>query len=325
MILAKKKEKILGNKYLRATVSIVLLYLAFRKISSKTYFANIFSFKFLASVLFLALSTNLVTLLMSYRWKLIFFPKSFSEKLNLFFKATYNGLFYNMLLPTSIGGDLIKWIPLRSLKIKKSVLLTSVLVDRFIGLSASVLVAFFSSILTIVTQIYQPPSILFISLSTFSFLFLLFLSGGITDTIKKVIPLPLKIKKLLSYIQRKQTVIKKMTMLSIISQFIVCLSYVVLGFIWNVGYKMLYIFVFMPFIAIFLILPISVGGFGATEAVFLFFFEKVGINKELILTITTTVAVNKILMALEGWLLNNNLITTYRFPERLSPKPTGNF
>jgi uncharacterized membrane protein YbhN (UPF0104 family) len=59
--------------------------------------------------------------------------------------------------------------------------------------------------------------------------------------------------------------------------------------IWFIGWKFganlsfLSVFVFIPIISMILVLPISIGGFGAREQLYLFFFSQVGSSDESIL------------------------------------------
>jgi uncharacterized membrane protein YbhN (UPF0104 family) len=76
--------------------------------------------------------------------------------------------------------------------------------------------------------------------------------------------------------------------------------------IWLVGWKcgtnleFLSIFVFIPIISMVLILPISIGGFGAREQLYLFFFSQVGSSNESILLMSTFLGSLGVVNALFG-------------------------
>jgi len=73
----------------------------------------------------------------SYRWNLILSVKS-SNKINLVdvLKVSWIGMFFNTMLPGAVTGDLIKLLYAKDLdqSLDRSFLVTSVLIDRILGL-----------------------------------------------------------------------------------------------------------------------------------------------------------------------------------------------
>lgn len=76
-------------------------------------------------------------MLTALRWRILFNSKS-DKKLSLYdsIKLTWTGLFFNPLLPGAVSGDFIKiFYTIKSQKgVKKSTAISSVFIDRFIGL-----------------------------------------------------------------------------------------------------------------------------------------------------------------------------------------------
>ena len=66
---------------------------------------------------------------------------------------------------------------------------------------------------------------------------------------------------------------------------------------------LLQVFIFMPVIALILILPISVAGFGAREQLYLYFFGQLGLPVEKILLVSTFSGVLGVISSLIGGLL----------------------
>jgi hypothetical protein len=89
------------------------------------------------------------TMLLSYRWLLLLEINS-SKKLSFFgiVKVTWIGLFFNTFLPGAVTGDLVKLVYAKDLdpNISKTYLVTSVFIDRVIGLSGLLVILGLSSI-----------------------------------------------------------------------------------------------------------------------------------------------------------------------------------
>ena len=71
------------------------------------------------------------------------------KEILIFTRANYMGGFYALFLPSAMATDLVRWVPIhkRYPELKKSKLFSSVLIDRVIGFSTFILVAFVSVII----------------------------------------------------------------------------------------------------------------------------------------------------------------------------------
>jgi glycosyltransferase 2 family protein len=84
----------------------------------------------LASVgLFLA--TQVVS---AVRWQWLARPLGFDEPLGRFVAYYFVGMFFNLLLPTSVGGDVVRAVYLNAVSERRTAALLSVLLDRLSGL-----------------------------------------------------------------------------------------------------------------------------------------------------------------------------------------------
>lgn len=82
-----------------------------------------------------------VSLLQARRWQLVLFSLGYSWKYWVVFREIWIGNFFNQLLPTSVGGDGVKAWRLYRAGISRGKSLRSVLVDRFFGLLACILLS----------------------------------------------------------------------------------------------------------------------------------------------------------------------------------------
>lgn len=96
-----------------------------------------------------------------------------------------------------------------------------------------------------------------------------------------------------------------MLLISIPSQFVACSTYLLLGLLWGHGLEFLYIYAVFPIISVLLLLPISVGGIGYKEVLFVQFFSTIGVSAQEVIPITLTTTVSKLVLALLGWLLSH--------------------
>jgi hypothetical protein len=68
------------------------------------------------------------------------------------------------------------------------------------------------------------------------------------------------------------------------------------------GMSLVQIYIVVPVVALVLLLPISIGGFGAREQIYLFFFSQMGLVADKILAVSTVGGILGILNILIGGL-----------------------
>jgi uncharacterized membrane protein YbhN (UPF0104 family) len=83
----------------------------------------------------------LAQLISGYRWQLLARPLGFHEPLRRFTAFYFVGMYFNLLLPTSVGGDVIRAWCLGGGSGRRVAAFVTVFVDRFSGLLVLVVVA----------------------------------------------------------------------------------------------------------------------------------------------------------------------------------------
>ncbi|HEX8923272.1 MAG TPA: lysylphosphatidylglycerol synthase domain-containing protein, partial [Patescibacteria group bacterium] len=141
-------KKIASSKILRFIISAALVYFAFRKVDILKILGELKQVPLwfvAANIIYLFF----VSMLGAYRWSLLLFKKVGWKQVFDFTKASYAGSFYALLFPTGVAGDLLKWLPLQKKypELSKTRLISSALLDRVIGFTAFILVAFVSAII----------------------------------------------------------------------------------------------------------------------------------------------------------------------------------
>jgi uncharacterized protein (TIRG00374 family) len=82
----------------------------------------------------------------SYRWQLLARPLGFTEPLGRFVTLYFVGMFFNLFLPTSVGGDVVRAWLLAGRSGRRWTAAVSVFSERFTGLLTLLLIACFASV-----------------------------------------------------------------------------------------------------------------------------------------------------------------------------------
>jgi len=274
-----KKKNLLVN-LIKIFVSGIFLFLVIKKIDfpllketlkNSQIFILFFSFLFLIGV----------SVLLALRWYLIL-KIYLKEKNSLFYiwKLTMIGLFFNMLLPTSAGGDAVKIYYLVKEEEKKLLTGISVIIDRYIG---SLTVITMGAVSLLFSSI-NDRRIYYLIFSLFLFLLLLFLffssrefARKFYNPLKKLLPVSLKTKleNLYSsfhyYFSQKKNIGKAIFIsfllqtVSILAQYVGCFA-IIKKFL-----SISIFFIYIPIIWLATIIP-SIGGLGIREFSYVYFF-----------------------------------------------------
>lgn len=303
MVVSKKKLIKLGQ----IIVSIVLLVVVFKKIDVINLLASMTRVP-LWFVLVSFFLTLFSTLVISVRWSLLLLPKITIKDILIFSKATFVGRFYSLFLSSSMGGDLVKWLPLmkRYPELSKMKLASSVLLDRVIGFTAFVIVAFVSMIVGMVIKLDFPLYIFWIFLGLFVGVLLFYVCVFLFDFEKifRKLRIPGKIIDMAEILTRSEkNRLFKSFAISILTaplwSFTGWLAFVA----FDTGISLLATMIIMPIINLVLILPVSVAGFGAREGLFVYFFSKYAVSNELILASSAFAGVLGVVFSLVGGVL----------------------
>ena len=198
------------------------------------------------------------------------FNYSFQRYLNLYFL----GMFYNMFLPTNIGGDVIKVAKMRDEQpenIKRGVI--SVLSDRITGVL--VLFVFVSAGFMYYKDIQIINAIgIFIICSTILGIL------GFTCVMKNENIIPEKYKNihnLISLICEKKCVMK-IIILSLIFHILLIIIHAFIAKMYNLNIPIMYYLLLYPITAIVASLPVSINGIGLKELVYVYMLKSFNID-----------------------------------------------
>ena len=291
-----KFKKIL-SVLLRVVISIVLLVLLFRlnKIDLGALVGDIKG----ADRLFLALGLMIfpfVHILGLLRWQMLLRAVKINIPLKKLISSFCGGIFFSIFLPSTIGGDLVRTADIVSHTQKTKQVIATVFLDRlsgYIGLAIVVLLAIlfggpligdkfvFFSIAIIITLLVVILLLLFNS----------FIYTRITRFLS--VPGAGKIREMIKDMHREIHVFrnhKKMILgnlaLSFIIQVISPVSIYFIGLSLGIKISLIYFLIFLPIIGAITLLPISIGGLGLREGLYVVYFAKAGVIKQLALAMS---------------------------------------
>lgn len=260
---------------------------------------------FLAALLLL-LSGALVR---AYRWGSLVWALgvqvSWWRLVDLFFV----GAFFSQFLPTGVGGDAVKMYELSRDDRKAAPAISSVLVDRFLGL----FVLFAMALVALVWghELIDPQERLLIATVFAASLVViaLLLQRTWIETVGRRLGLDRLVGrfKILGELYASlhlygPTALLKATAASVVWNLILILAYYLLGLAVGIDLHPWYYFLFVPIISAALLIP-SVGGLGVREGITVILFTQVGVDESSALALSLAYLITIWITALVGAVL----------------------
>jgi hypothetical protein len=213
------------------------------------------------------------------------------------------GAFWGLFLPSSIGSDVAKSYYLIKDNAQKAISISSVLVDRILGILTLLLLSVIS--LLIGGDLISKFNIgIYVLLLLVIFVFGLYLfqkeeaanilHNKLLPKIKfksfneKVIKLHLSV---LEYKKYPKTLLITFFLTFLVNITRVLIFYVI-SLAYNIPIPIIYFFIFIPILTVVIMIPISIGGLGVGEGAFIAFFSLTGvsINDSIVVVLTNTLA-----------------------------------
>ena len=286
--MSKKKDLlILALKFI-FSFSIIGFLLIF-----KTSIKEIFNIVKEASLFWLILSFLLhaIGLLISaYRWQILILAQGHAAPLGFLAKSYLVGTFFNNILPTRFGGDIVRiWDGSRY---AHSILKSSaiVLVERFTGIAVLLLFAFVASLFRL--DLAQKVPVIWVSLLV-GLLGLILVAFFFTPFIRRIISkIPelkflskvrqklLELRDILLLYREKKAALAKAFLWAFLLQVNVIVHYYLIGKALHLDIPLLDYFIFIPIVLLILIIPITIGGLGLREGSYVEIFKFYGILPE---------------------------------------------
>jgi uncharacterized protein (TIRG00374 family) len=230
----------------------------------------------------------LTQVLSSVRWKLLLRAEGIHLSIWRLILLYFEGMFFNLMLPTMIGGDIVRGYQVFRLTRRQEASLASIVVERLSGYVALIAIASVALIF-VHRQLHDRAVVWFTALAAAGLtaiiagllsdrlqgrLFKLLHSAGLArfhDTLHNLY------EAVQRYWNHRRTLLFAVG-LSLILQMIVIVVFYLISRSLSLSVPLLYFFLFVPLISVVSMLPISVAGLGVREGSAVYFFAKVGLD-----------------------------------------------
>lgn len=274
------KNKSQLKTLLKLGISIALIILLFQKVPIEKTISQLKDVEikyFFAALLIMQLSV----LLQSLRWKfLLLIPKEQKPKLKSFSYYIFLGYFFNLFLPTGMGGDIVKSYGLGKSISDLGKSASAIIIARILGLSALVILFWFGyvSIKIIpfeITSLMIFASIVIVLVIGWLLTSRLNLKFADTSSNKLISKVKSLINKTTDYKSHPNLVIKAFGYSFLIQVIVITTQYFLFKSILN-DVSWIYFFAFIPVISLVTLIPISLYGVGLREWIMLELFTNIG-------------------------------------------------
>lgn len=224
----------------------------------------------------------------AYRWKVTLGVSGIQAPFPILIKFYFVGAFFNLFLPTALGGDVVRGYDLAVYSGKRMGAATSVLVERIVGFFALAFIALLALLVgsSVIEDSAVTLLILIMCLGYFALAIIVF-NAKIMKRLVAMLQfirlwdigkrLDRMVDSLHAFTAHKM-VLWQCFVLSIICQVLGILAAYALAWAINLRLAPVYFFMVLPMIWIITMVPLSINGLGVREGAFVFFFTKVGVS-----------------------------------------------
>ena len=291
---------------LKLVISVGLFYFAIRNLDIVKLGHDLISVPIW--LIFFNLVFGLITSwVSSYRWSLILLKKPTFKETLLFLKCSYLASFYALVFPTSLAGDALKWLPLNKIHghLGKVKIASSVLIDRIVGASVFFPIAFVAVFVGKLLKISFPDYLFWLFTACFVgivvfYLFVFFFNFEKVFGRFKFLKYLLNVFDVLK--KENKSIILKGLLLSVVMQTSWILPAWLNARVLGANFSIMHIAIFTPVIALLLLLPISIGGWGARENFSKILFSQVGYSPDKIVLVSVFSGLVGVITSLIGGL-----------------------
>ncbi len=266
----------------------------------------------------LALALYWIAILLGvFKWRLLVRVQRLDASYGDLAAYTFAGLFLGNVLPSNIGGDVVRAYALARAAKQTEAAITSVVVDRLMGLVAFLIAALVNLglvalLITNTAQLEALESATVVTAMLFTLACALLFSRRVTRRFAFVFAHPWfarfkpRAQRLYQAIQTFRSSYPILAANVLVSASVI----IVATFVWyavaralGLDIPLIYFFLFNPLIAFVLMLPISFNGLGPKEATAVFFFGLVGVPSEAAFALSLIFHAIVVLTSLPGGVL----------------------
>ncbi len=290
--------KKIGLLALKITVTVGLLaYLASRiDVRSVAQLMAAASWGWVASALLLYLALQG---LCAWRWLLLARVVSLEGTWSRFVRYYYVGMFFNLFLPTGVGGDVYRcyYVARSSADWRRAII--SVLADRGVGFGTMCLIAVVATL--VFGRVHIPSWMAWalgacVVIGVAAVAVAALAATGPFTSLRTSVPLVVEFF-------RRPGLLAVVAGLSILLQTLVIVVNILNGMALQLDVPVVFYFILIPLIAVATMIPVSLNGLGVREGAFVFFLAQVGVPEEQALSLALLWLVVLIASSLIGGLV----------------------
>ena len=242
-----------------------------------------------AIVLFLAAMTNA-----SLKWFVLLRAQGIAVPFGALLNYTFVGYFFNNFLPANVGGDVMRGYGLAKYTERAAEAAVSIVVDRLVGLLAFMLAAVVSVVVAVFlmhSQNLQNVGLAaVIGVVAVAGVFAILLSRRARSLVGRAFfwrplirmaPTYERLSVALDAYRHKPGALFVALCLGVLTLLLTNFTDYFIAQSLGGGMPLIYIFIFNPIIAFVLLVPVSIGGLGVTQAAYPFFYSLVGVSTNL--------------------------------------------
>jgi len=266
---------------------------------------------FILSLLIYILSQYLST----HRWRLLIVTKGIEVPFSRLLSFYFVGMFFNLFMPTLIGGDLFRTYDLYKETSDVKEAAASVLVERIAGVLALSSLSLLSLIFGF-SYIIDKPIVIY-SILGWNFIFISSIILIFNENIKnffssvfvkiKLWGLLVKFHDAIFEYKKYPRTLMKVILLSFVVQINFLIIFYIMAAALNLDINFIYIWVFTPLITLFSMIPVSLAGWGLREGATIYLYSKIGCSTEASLLLSLSVTFIMTITSLMG-----GIILTFR-------------
>ncbi|HHF56673.1 MAG TPA: flippase-like domain-containing protein [Thermoplasmatales archaeon] len=299
-----KKRSILLRIMISITLLFIIIYtIGFERIKQQLSH-TIFWFFLLALLL-----ENFGVMISAKKWQMLLHDKKIEIPYMDSLSYYYIGSFFNTMMPSSVGGDVIKAYMLGK-KADKINVFSSVIMDRLTGLIAVIFIAVLAvaSFFSLLPQRVIPIILLIVVFFFISLLLLIKTSffERLVDVIfrrwKKARDFFYEIIMSLKRYKNKKLLLSAL-LISLLFHLLMILNNFVLSISIGAGIPLIYFFIFVPIAELLVALPISIQGFGVREGSYAILFSSVGASYAAAFSIGFLDQIVKVVVSITGGII----------------------
>ena len=279
--------KKIGIFLLRISISLVLLIFLFKNVDAAAL-VEIIRGSDKLFILLAFLSWFFGYLFCFLRWKMLLETTGINLPGKRLISAFSGGIFFNMFLPSTIGGDFVRSVDISYHSKKTSTTIATVLLDRLSGFAGATIVTLIALIFgagvikdqrIIIAIWFLAVLFLLVILVVFNNVFYRFLARLLPDSPVKIWAVLRSVFQEMHEFKRHKTVIAKNLLLSMAGQVVGPVMTYMLAISFHLEVNIVYFFLFIPIIGAVTLLPISIGGLGVRDYMTILLFSSLGISK----------------------------------------------